>query len=456
MQKKKDKQILTIPHDYEAEQAVLGSIIFDNGTIADIASILAPNSFHTEAHRHIYQAILELASNYQPMDEITLGDQLKALGKLEEIGGYTYLAELVECVPSSGNIAYYAKIIQEHALVRDLIATTTDIDRKSRDPQQNISELLAEAENKITEIAIRSSQKNYSHIKEIFATNFARLEEISESKSEITGIPTGFTDLDRTTSGLQASDLIIIAARPSMGKTALALNIATYVATRTNKKGAIVFFTLEMSKEQFAMRILTAESKIDSKKMRSGNLEQDDWDKLAMAADKLSTAPIYINDISNLTPYELITVCKQLNKELEYGVSLVIVDYMQLMQSNKQKQSREQEIAEISRSLKGLAKDLNIPVIALSQLNRALENRSDKHPQLSDLRESGSIEQDADIILFIYRDEVYNKETEKKGIAEILISKHRNGPTGMVELAFVGKYTKFANLAKYAEQGIDY
>ncbi len=439
---------LSIPQDVEAEQAVLGAVIYSNDTFNDIAGILSPNSFHAEPHRHIYRAILELAELNQPIDEITLGDQLRSFGKLEDIGGYAYLAELVECVPSSGNIVYYAKIIQEHALLRDLIATTTDIGRKSRDPKQNISELLAEAENKITEIATRSSQKTYSHIKEILATNFNRLEEISENKSEITGLATGFIDLDRLTSGLQPSDLIIVAARPSMGKTAFALNIASYVATRSEQKGAILMFSLEMSKEQLAMRMLTAESKIDSKKMRTGNLEQEDWDKLAMATDKLSIAPVYINDISNLTPYEMVTVCKQLDKELEHGISMVIVDYMQLMQGNKKTQSREQEIAEISRSMKGLAKDLNIPVIALSQLNRALENRSDKRPQLSDLRESGSIEQDADIILFIYRDEVYNEESEKKGTSEIIIAKHRNGPTGMIELAFVGKYTKFANLAR--------
>jgi replicative DNA helicase len=233
-----------------------------------------------------------------------------------------------------------------------------------------------------------------------------------------------------------------------MGKTALALNIATYVATRSDTKGAVLIFSLEMSKEQLAMRMLTAESRIDSKKMRSGNLEQDDWDKLAQATDRLSVAPIYINDASNLTPYEVVTVSKQLNKEFEHGVSLVVVDYLQLMQGNKKTNSREQEIAEISRSLKGIAKDLDIPVVALSQLNRALESRSDKRPQLSDLRESGSIEQDADIILFIYRDEVYNEDTEKKGMAEIIIAKHRNGPTGMIELVFAGKYTKFASLSK--------
>ncbi|MBU3916563.1 replicative DNA helicase [bacterium] len=443
-----NKPVLDIPQDKEAEQAVLGAIIFNNEVLNDVAGILEPKSFHSEAHQHVFRAMLELAEDNQPIDEILLADQLKAFGKLEEIGGILYLAELLDCCPSSGNTVYYAKIIEEHALLRELIATTNIIGRKSRDPQQNISELLAEAEKKITEIAIRSSDKSYSHIKDVLSTSFARLEEISESKGDITGLPTGFVDLDKITAGLQTSDLIIVAARPSMGKTAFALNIATYVAKWKESKGAVLVFSLEMSKEQLAMRMLTAESKIDGKRMRSGNLEQEDWDKLAMATDKLSEVPIYINDSSNLTPYELVTVCKQLNKELEDGVSLVIVDYLQLMHGNKATNSREQEIAEISRSMKGLAKDLNIPVIALSQLNRALENRSDKHPQLSDLRESGSLEQDADIILFIYRDEVYNEDSDKKGIAEIIIAKHRNGPIGTINLAFIGKYTKFANLAK--------
>ncbi len=443
-----NKSVLTIPQDFEAEQAVLGAVILNNNTLNEIAGVTSPNSFHTDAHRHIYRAMLELVEANQPIDEILLGDQLKEFGKLEDIGGYPYLAELVDCVPSSGNILYYAKIIQEHSLLRDLITTTSDIGRKSRDPQQGISELLAEAEDKINEIATRSTVKSYSHIKDILATNFNRLEEISESKSEITGLATGFMDLDRLTSGLQPSDLIIVAARPSMGKTALALNIGTYIATHTGEKGAVLIFSLEMSKEQLAMRMLTSESRIDSKKMRTGNLQQEDWDKLAMATDKLSIAPLYINDSSNITPYEVITICKQLDKELENGISLVIVDYLQLMQGNKKTNSREQEIAEISRSFKGVAKELNIPVIALSQLNRALENRSDKHPQLSDLRESGSIEQDADIILFIYRDEVYNEDTEKQGIAEIMIAKHRNGPTGVIELVFAGKYTKFASISR--------
>lgn len=442
------KQTLSIPYDIEAEQALLGAVIEDNETLAEIASVLSPTSFYKPSHQHIFRAMLELMDLQQPIDEVILGDQLRSLNQLDESGGYAYLAELVDCVPSSGNVVYYAKIIQEHALLRELISTTTEIGRKSRDPEQNITELLSEAENKITEISTRSTEQKYAHIKDILAGSFKRLEKISESKDDVTGIPTGFIDLDRFTSGLQDSDLVIVAARPSMGKTAFALNIASYVATRVEKRGAILIFSMEMSKEQLAIRMLTAESKVDSKKLRSGNPDPEDWDKLAMATEKLSIVPVFINDSTNLSPYELSTIAKQLDKNFENGVSMIIVDYLQLMKGNRPNMPREQEIAEISRSLKGVAKELNIPVIALSQLNRALENRSDKHPQLSDLRESGSIEQDADIILFIYRDEVYNEDSADKGIAEIIISKHRNGPTGVIRLAFIGKYTKFANLAR--------
>jgi replicative DNA helicase len=391
--------------------------------------------------------MLELADLNQPIDEVLLGDQLKSIHQLEGVGGYAYLAELIDCVPSSGNVIYYAKIIQEHALLRDLIETTTDIGRKSRDPEQSITQLLSEAESKISEIATRSTDKKYKHIKEILASSFKRLEKITKNKDEVTGIPTGFVDLDRLTSGLQQSDLIIIAARPSMGKTALALNMATYIATRSEEKGAVLIFSMEMSKEQLAVRMLSSESKVDSKRLRSGNLEREDWDKLAAATNKLSAVPIYVNDATNTTSYELVTICKQLHKEFEHGVAVLVVDYLQLMRGNRPNQPREQEIAEISRSLKGVAKELDIPVIALSQLNRALESRSDKRPQLADLRESGAIEQDADIILFIYRDEIYHEDSPDKGIAEIIISKHRNGPTGVIRLAFVGKYTKFANLS---------
>ncbi|MDH5560838.1 MAG: replicative DNA helicase [Deltaproteobacteria bacterium] len=446
-----------IPQDIEAEQAILGAIIYNNDVLAETASILSPKSFFSIAHQRIFRAMLELGDQNIPIDEITLGDELKSLRQLDEIGGYSYLAELIDCVPSSGNIQQYSKIVQEHSLLRDLIETSSEIARKSRSPEKNISELLAEAENKIAEISLRSTEKGYHSIKSILSSNLQRLEQISETADEITGIGTGFIDLDKITSGLQPSDLIIVAARPSMGKTAFALNIATFVATPTKhraeiqkeeEKGAILMFSLEMSKEQLVMRMLASEAKVDSQKLKSGNLEQDDWNKLAMATESLSTAPIFINDTSSLSPYELVSITKQLHKEYKNGVSMVIVDYLQLMKLNRANVPREQEIAEISRSLKGIAKELNIPVVALSQLNRSLESRSEKRPLLSDLRESGAIEQDADIILFIYRDEIYNENTNDRGKAEIIIAKHRNGPTGKIELAFIGKYTRFASLSK--------
>ena len=435
-----------IPHDFEAEQAVLGAIIYNNDTLNEVIGFLTPKAFYKEAHQHIYWAMMELSQQEQPIDEILIGDQLKSISKLEEVGGYSYLAELLDCVPSSGNVVRYAKIVQEHHLLRELISTSTEIARKSRDPEQNISELLSEAETKISEISSYSSQKSFSHIKDILVTSFERLEKISESADIITGVPTGFIDLDKITSGLQPSDLIILAARPSMGKTALALNLAKYAATRSEHKGAVIVFSLEMSKEQLAIRMLTSEAKVDSSKVRSGTLEQEDWDRLAMATDVLSGASIFINDSTNVTSMELSSVCKQLAKENEHGVSMILVDYLQLMKGNRPNMPREQEIAEISRSLKGIAKELSVPVIALSQLNRELEKRGDKRPIMADLRESGAIEQDADIIMFIYRDEVYNEDSPDKGIAELILGKHRNGSLGTVKLVFQGKYTSFANM----------
>lgn len=441
-----DNNTLAIPHDIEAEQALLGAVIEDNKILNEISGILKPPSFFKPSHQHIFRAMIELDG--QPIDEVILGDQLRSLNQLDEAGGYAYLAELVLCVPSSVNAAYYAKIIQEHFLLRDLISTMADIGRKSRDPEQNLSELLAEAEHKIRQISVNTNQKNYSKIRNLLVKNFKKLEKISETNNDITGMPSGLIDLDRLTSGFQDSDLIVIGGRPSMGKTALALNIASYVTTREVVKGAVLIFSLEMSEEQISFRMLQSESKIDGKKIKTGNLDPEDWDKLAMSTERLSVANICINDSTNITPQDVTAITKQLDNEEENGVSLVIVDYLQLMKGIKSDTPREQVIAESSRALKALAKDLGIPVIALSQLNRSLENRSDKHPQLSDLRESGAIEQDADIILFIYRDEVYNDDSPDKGIAEISISKHRNGPTGMFRLGFIGKYTKFVNLSR--------
>ncbi len=437
-----------IPKNIEAEQAVLGAIIYNNGIMAEVASLLNPKSFFSTAHQHIFRSMLELANQDVQVDEITIGDELKSSSQLEEIGGYAYLAELLDCVPSSNNIQQYSKIVQEHALLRDLIDISSKIARKSSDPENKISELLAEAESQFRKISLKTNQKKYSSIKNLLVNNFQKLEKLSETDSEITGIETGLIDLDKYLSGLQNSDLIVVGGRPSMGKTAFALNIASNVATKKAVKGSVLIFSLEMSEDQLITRMLSSKSKVNGNKLKTGNLEKDDWNNLAMSTDQLSSSKIFINDSSSITSQELTAITKQLDNEQDGGVSLVIVDYLQLMKGSRPDIPREQVIAEISRSLKALAKDLNIPVIALSQLNRGLESRSDKHPQLSDLRESGAIEQDADIILFIYRDEVYNEDTKDSGTAEIIIAKHRNGPIGMLKLAFIGKYTKFDNLLR--------
>lgn len=437
-----------MPQDIEAEQAILGSILEDNKLINKILNTLEPESFFNTAHQHIFRAMVELTNNEKPIDPVLLGDQLLSLNLLDDIGGYAYLGELEDCTPSSSNLVHYSKIILDCSILREIISTTRDIGNKSKDPKNKVSELLAEAENAIKKISHRTNKKNYSAIKNLLAHNFERLEKLSESTDEITGIKSGLVDLDRYTSGFQDSDFIVIGARPSMGKTALALNISSYVAIKREVKGAVLIFSLEMSKDQLTTRILSSESKVDGKKLKTGKLDQDNWNSLAMSTDLLSSSKIFINDSTSITSQELTAITKQLDTEEEGGVSLVIVDYLQLMKGSRPDMPREQVIAEISRSLKALAKDLNIPVIALSQLNRSLESRRDRHPQLSDLRESGAIEQDADVIIFIYRDEVYNPETPDKGTAEIIIAKHRNGPTGMLRLAWNGKYTKFDNLSQ--------
>ena len=446
------KHVSVIPHDFDAEQAILGSIIEDNELLEKILNILKPEIFHSINHQYIFRAIVELNRTQIPVDEITLGDQLKSLNQLEEIGGYTYLAELVQCAPSSGNIVEWSIIIQEHAILRDLISITSDIGRKARDPEQNVNQLLIEAQEKILKISEIKSINNMEHIKDVFLNSFKELEKRSVSKEDdVVGIPTGFVDLDKIINGLIAPDLIVIAARTSMGKTALALNIVEYIYSRDEKR-ACVIFSREMSNTQIAMRMLSSSGKVEGRKLATGNnLTQEDWDRLAMATDSLITAPIYFDE-KTITVNQIAHSLRTLNRKHKEGLGLVVVDYMQLLKGTKE--NREQEIAEISRGLKNLCKELNIPIIALSQLNRALEKRSDKRPELSDLRESGAIEQDADIILFIYRDEIYNKDSPHKGIAEILIKKHRNGPTGLIKLQFMSKYTRFSNLSFQSEYGI--
>jgi len=434
----------SIPQDFEGEQAVIGAIMEDNSRLSEVAAIISPNAFHTIAHQHVFRAMIELEDKKSPFDEITITDQLKSLSQLEEIGGSAYLYELRECNPTIGNIVFYAKIIREHATARDLIALAMDLGRKCKDPEQNINELLIDADTKISNIIQSRTSKSLVHIKKTLRNVYQDLEKKSASPGDIFGIPTGYVDLDKMIGGLNAPDLILIAGRPSMGKTAFALNIASYIATRHTKK-AIPFFTREMSNEQLATRMLISEGKIDSGKFKTGAFEQEDWDRLAYATDQLSVSNIFF-DSKTSNVHNLVHEVKGLGKRHKEGVGAVFVDYVQLLRG-KTNSNREQEVAEISRSLKNLALDLEIPVIALSQLNRECEKRSDKRPMLSDLRESGSLEQDPDIIICLYRDEVYDQETPDKGIAEAIIRKNRNGSLKTVRLQFTGKYTKFANLS---------
>ncbi len=437
------------PQNLEAEHSILGGILLDNQALNAALEILTARDFYSEAHRKIFSAILELSDRNEPADLITLSNILKNKNHLDQIGGAAYLANLVDNVPSAANISYYAKIVREKSVLRTLISTATDILSRSYNTGADVDEVLDEAEHAIFEISENKIRPSFFSIKDIVKDSFKTIEKLYESKELITGVPTGFEKLDEYTSGLQKSDLIIIAGRPSMGKTAFALNIAQYAAMETNTPAAV--FSLEMSKEQLAMRMLASTAKVDSQRIRKGFLGETDWPKLTTAAGSLSEAPLFIDDTPAITVLEMKAKTRRL--KAEHGLGLVVVDYLQLMRGSGHKDSREQEISEISRSLKALAKELSVPVIALSQLNRKVEDRTNRRPQMADLRESGAIEQDADVIAFIYRDEVYNKSEDnpEKGIAEVIIAKQRNGPTGTVKLAFLEKYTSFENLARNDE-----
>lgn len=434
------------PQNIEAEQSVLGSILLDNLALNNVLEILETKDFYSEAHRRIFTAIIELYDKNEPCDLITLANVLKSKKYIDSVGGVAYLASLVDNVPSAANVAYYAKIVKEKAIMRSLIDTATGILKNSYDTGADVDRVLDEAEHAIFEISENKIRPAFFPIKDIIKDSFKTIESLYEKKSMITGVPTGFEKIDDLTSGLQKSELIIIAGRPSMGKTALALNIASHAAVKMGLPVAI--FSLEMAKEQLAMRLLASEAKVDSQRLRRGLLGETDWPKLTIAAGRISDAPIFIDDTPAIMVLEMKAKARRL--KAESGLELIVLDYLQLMRSSGYKDSREQEISEISRSLKALAKELRVPVIALSQLNRKVEDRTNRRPQMADLRESGAIEQDADLIAFIYRDEVYNKSEDnpEKGIAEIIIGKQRNGPVGVVKLAFLEKYTSFENLAR--------
>ena len=436
------------PNDVEAEQAVIGSMLTDKEAVSAAIEVLKPEDFYREDNRIIFGAILSLYGRSEPIDIITLKSELSSMGKFEAVGGLEYIAELPDKVPTTANVEQYIKIVEEKSVLRNLIKTANEIITLGYDQTQEVDSIIDGAEKKIFEVMQKKNQKGYTPIKDILVETFTELEQLYNQKQRITGIPTGFSDLDFRTSGLHNSDLILVAARPAMGKSAFALNIATNAAVRA--KVPVAIFSLEMSKEQMTSRILCSEAMVDSNKVRTGKIDDEEWGKLAAASGELSEANIYIDDTPGISIMEIRAKCRKM--KIEKNIGLVVIDYLQLVQgSGKRGSSREQEIAEISRSLKILAKEINVPVIALSQLSRAPEQRPDHRPMLSDLRESGSIEQDADIVMFLYRDDYYNEDSEKKNIAEVILAKHRAGSTGTVELLWLGNYTKFANIDKYRE-----
>jgi replicative DNA helicase len=433
------------PQNLEAEQSILGSILLENSAINNVLEVISKDDFYSEAHRKIFNLMVELSEKNEPVDIITLSNALKDRKMLDSIGGTAYLASLVDNVPSAANVTNYAKIAKEKAILRGLIASATEIINNCYETGTDVDQVLDQAENSIFKIAENKVRPSFYPIREIVKDSFRSIEDLYARKELITGVPTGFEKIDDLTSGLQQSDLIIIAGRPSMGKTAFALNIAQYAALEGHTPVAV--FSLEMSKEQLVFRLLASEAKVDSQRLRKGFLGETDWPKLTTAAGRLSEAPLFIDDTPAITVLEMKAKSRRLKADA--GLGLIVVDYIQLMRGGNYRDSREQEISEISRSLKALAKELKVPVIALSQLNRKVEDRTNRRPQMADLRESGAIEQDADVIAFIYRDEVYNKSEDnpEKGTAEIIIGKQRNGPTGTVKLAFLEKFTSFENLA---------
>lgn len=436
----------TPPHNIEAEQAVIGSIFLEKEALITVSEILTPQDFYHTSHQKIYEIMLSLGETGEPVDLITVTAALKDRKWLDEVGGVQYLSDLASFVPTAANVEYYAQIVSEKATLRRLIRTATEIATSGYRGLEPVEAIISDAERSILEISQKNQRGGFVKISDVLVETYNRLDQLSRNRGEVTGVPSGYHDLDRMTSGFQKSDLIIVAARPSVGKTAFGLNVAQNVAVRAKKPVAI--FSLEMSASQLVARMLCAESNVDANKFRSGRLDEEDWEKIIMGMGTLSEAPIYIDDTPGITISEIRSKLRRLNAELN-GLGMVMIDYLQLItgRSRGGSENRQQEISEISRSLKGLARELNVPVIALSQLSRAVEQRQDKRPMLSDIRESGSIEQDADIVAFLYRDDYYNPETEEKNIIEIIIAKQRNGPTGKVKLAFLKEYNKFVNIA---------
>ena len=437
------------PHDIEAEQAVIGSMLTDSDAVMAAVEKLREDSFYREDNKLIFEAIVNLYNRSEPVDLVTVKDELSSMGNFEKVGGFEYLAILPDKVPTTANVQKYIDIVEEKATLRKLIKTANEIIDLGYNPTEDVEDIMAGAEKKIFDIIQNKNQKSYTPIKDVLIESFTKLEELYNQKSKITGVPTGFVDLDDKTAGLHGSDLILIAARPAMGKTAFALNIAANAAIRSNTPVAI--FNLEMSAEMLINRMISSIGQIDAYKLQTGNMQEKDWKRYNEALSQLADTNIYIEDNAGVTAQEIRAKCRRLANS-EDGLGLVVIDYLQLVSSGSRRvESRQVEVSEISRSLKTMALELGVPVIALSQLSRAPEQRIDHRPMLSDLRESGSIEQDADIVMFLYRDDYYNEDTEKKNIAEVIIAKHRSGATGTVELLWLANYTKFANIERYRE-----
>ena len=434
------------PQNIDAEQAVLGAMLIKKEAIAEVSQLLRPEDFYRDAHKIIYEAMLALFNRNEPADIVTVTNYLDKENKLDKVGGITFVTALDNIVPTAANVNFHANIVREKADLRHLINTATDIAGMAYEATDDVSDVIDKSEKMIMEVANRQNVSTFTPMQEIVMETFDKINTLYESKGGLTGISCGFKDLDALTSGLQASDLILVAARPSMGKTAFTLNIAANVALKEKK--TVAFFSLEMSKQQLVQRMLCSEGGIDSQKLKNADLSTEDWEKLVRTADKVSAAPLYIDDTAGITVMELRSKARRL--KAEHGLDLIIIDYLQLMQGRSKggSDNRQQEISEISRSLKAVARELNVPVIALSQLSRSVESRQIKRPMLSDLRESGSLEQDADIVMFLYREDYYDPETANKNITEVIVAKHRNGPVDTVKMFFKKEFTRFNDLSK--------
>ncbi|WP_066889280.1 replicative DNA helicase [Clostridium nigeriense] len=432
----------SLPQSLEAEQSVIGAMIIDKSAIAKALEKLNEEDFYRDGHKVIFKAIREMFSKDMAVDLVTLLEYLKSTDMLEKSGGVTYISEVSSNVITTANLEAYIKIVEEKSTLRKLIKSATSIIEESYNKQDKVEEVLDLAQKKIFDLAEKQGSNDYEPLANVLERGFLEIERLFNNKGSITGVGSGIRDLDAKTSGFQKGDMVLIAARPSMGKTTFSLNIAEHAALREGK--SVVIFSLEMSKEQLAYKLLCSEANVDMLKLRTGNLDDDDWERIARATGPLSKARIYIDDTAGLSVMEMRSKCRKI--KMEHGIDMILIDYLQLMSGSSGSESRQQEVSEISRSIKALAKEMECPVIALSQLSRAPEQRADHRPMLSDLRESGSIEQDADVVMFLYRDEYYNKETEDKNIGECIIAKQRNGPVGTVKMAWIGAHSKFANL----------